>query len=81
MVEGSCRASALSSALGSVSDKVKGLTQGADDYLVKPFEMAELLARLDAVCRRATIKPAASLQAGDLSLDVYHWLFLLWEVA
>lgn len=57
-------------ALGSVSDKVKGLTKGADDYLVKPFEMPELLARLDAVCRRATIKPAASLQAGDLSLDL-----------
>ena len=57
-------------ALGSVNDKVAGLTKGADDYLVKPFEMAELLARIDAVCRRATLKPAASLQAGDLSLDL-----------
>jgi len=57
-------------ALGSVSNKVAGLTKGADDYLVKPFEMAELLARIDAVCRRATLKPAASLQAGELSLDL-----------
>lgn len=57
-------------ALGSVQDKVTGLSQGADDYLVKPFEMAELLARIDAVCRRATLKPAATLQAGELSLDL-----------
>ena len=57
-------------ALGSVNDKVSGLSQGADDYLVKPFEMAELLARIDAVCRRVTLKPAASMQAGDLSLDL-----------
>lgn len=57
-------------ALGSVQDKVAGLSQGADDYLVKPFEMVELLARIDAVCRRATLRPAATLQAGDLSLDL-----------
>ncbi|MCS7045759.1 MAG: response regulator transcription factor, partial [Gemmataceae bacterium] len=57
-------------ALGSVNDKVTGFKLGADDYLAKPFEMAELLARLDAVCRRATLKPAASLQTGDLTLDL-----------
>lgn len=39
-------------ARSSLSDKVKGLTLGADDYLVKPFEMLELLARVDAVLRR-----------------------------
>jgi two-component system OmpR family response regulator len=57
-------------ALGAVGDKVAGLSKGADDYLVKPFDMAELLARIDAVCRRATIKPAAQLQSGELTLDL-----------
>lgn len=57
-------------ALGAVNDKVAGLTRGADDYLVKPFEMAELLARIYAVCRRATLKPAANLLVGELTLDL-----------
>jgi DNA-binding response OmpR family regulator len=57
-------------ALGSVEDRVKGLQSGADDYLVKPFAMPELLARIEAVCRRASTKPAAVLQAGDLTLDL-----------
>lgn len=58
------------SALGSVEDIVQGLKLGADDYLVKPFEMAELHARLEAVCRRAGARPAASLQTVDLHLDL-----------
>src|SRR5215207_2016168 len=57
-------------ALGSVDDRVAGLTQGADDYLVKPFAMAELLARIEAVCRRATTRPSAVLQVGELVLDL-----------
>jgi two-component system OmpR family response regulator len=57
-------------ALGAVDDRVRGLQGGADDYVVKPFAMPELLARIDAVCRRATTKPAAVLQAGDLKLDL-----------
>ncbi|MCI0381065.1 MAG: response regulator transcription factor [Gemmataceae bacterium] len=57
-------------ALGSVEDRVKGLTAGADDYLVKPFAMAELLARIDAIHRRSTMKPAAVLQVGELILDL-----------
>ena len=57
-------------ALGSIQDKVAGLNIGADDYLVKPFAMAELLARVEAVCRRSTIKPAAVLEVGDLTLDL-----------
>ena len=57
-------------ALGAVQDKIVGLNKGADDYLVKPFDMAELLARIDAVCRRSTLKPAATLQVGELSLDL-----------
>ncbi len=43
---------------GSEDDRVKGLRAGADDYLVKPFGTAELLARIDALCRRASIAPA-----------------------
>jgi two-component system, OmpR family, response regulator len=57
-------------ALGSVEDRVKGLQTGADDYLVKPFALPELLARIDAICRRSSTKPAAVLQVGDLTLDL-----------
>lgn len=57
-------------ALGSVEDRVAGLTHGADDYVVKPFAMVELLARLDAVCRRTGPKPAPMLEVADLSLDL-----------
>lgn len=57
-------------ALGSVDDRVTGLKKGADDYLLKPFQMAELLARVEALSRRSTIKPSAVLQAGELTLDL-----------
>jgi two-component system OmpR family response regulator/two-component system copper resistance phosphate regulon response regulator CusR len=56
-------------ALGSVDERVTGLTKGADDYLVKPFAMPELLARIEAVCRRTT-KPSPTLEVGDLILDL-----------
>jgi two-component system OmpR family response regulator len=57
-------------ALGSIDDRVTGLNRGADDYLVKPFAMTELLARVEALCRRSTIKPSAVVQVGDLVLDL-----------
>jgi two-component system OmpR family response regulator/two-component system copper resistance phosphate regulon response regulator CusR len=57
-------------ALGSVDDRVQGLRKGADDYLVKPFAMPELLARIEALCRRSNIKPSQSLEVGDLVLDL-----------
>jgi two-component system, OmpR family, response regulator len=60
----------LLTALGSVEERVAGLEAGADDYLVKPFAFAELLARLHAVCRRVQDRPAATLDAGGLSLDL-----------
>jgi DNA-binding response OmpR family regulator len=54
----------------TIEDKVAGLDAGADDYLVKPFEMAELDARLRALLRRATGAVAADvLRVGDLELD------------
>jgi len=59
------------SAKRSVEDRVKGLQAGGDDYLIKPFAFAELLARVRALIRRAQGTPESnSLKVGDLSLDV-----------
>ncbi|MEH3100310.1 response regulator transcription factor [Sphingomonas adhaesiva] len=60
------------SALGSPEDRVKGLTGGSDDYLVKPFAFAELLARIKLLIRRGTSAPAVQtvLACGDLSMDL-----------
>jgi two-component system OmpR family response regulator len=57
-------------ALATVPDKLGGFDAGADDYLVKPFEMDELLARIDAVHRRTAHKPSMELIAGDLCLSL-----------
>src|SRR6478752_1976267 len=54
----------------TVSDRVAGLDAGADDYLVKPFALKELLARLRALLRRRAADGAQPLQFGDLELDV-----------
>ncbi len=56
-------------ALGAVEDRVDGLDAGADDYLPKPFAFAELIARIRALGRRASVVPEKRLRAGDLSLD------------
>jgi two-component system OmpR family response regulator len=53
----------------SVEDRVAGLDTGADDYLVKPFAFAELLARLRALVRRGDLERPAVLEVGDLRLD------------
>ena len=53
----------------AVEDRVKGLDSGADDYLVKPFAFAELLARVRALCRREPALLGTTLTVGDLSLD------------
>ncbi|BCJ51390.1 DNA-binding response regulator [Actinoplanes sp. NBRC 14428] len=57
-------------ALGAVDDRVSGFEHGADDYLVKPFAMAELVARVRALCRRGQPPRLPVLTAGDLTLDV-----------
>ncbi len=53
----------------SLADRIEGLDSGADDYLVKPFEFAELLARLRALLRRRGSRHYAVLEVGDLRLD------------
>ncbi len=54
----------------TTADRVEGLDAGADDYLVKPFELVELLARLRALLRRPAVHLDPVLRAGDLELDL-----------
>jgi two-component system OmpR family response regulator len=56
-------------ARGQVGDRIRGLDAGADDYLAKPFDFGELLARLRALVRRAPSSRPVRLQVGDLVVD------------
>jgi two-component system OmpR family response regulator len=56
--------------MGGVDDKVAGLEAGADDYLVKPFAFAELLARVAALARRPPMVATTALRVGDLEVDL-----------
>jgi len=57
-------------ARGAMPDKLEGFEAGADDYLVKPFAIDELLARIEAVHRRTAHKPTMELEVGDLHLSL-----------
>lgn len=63
----------LLTALGATTDKTEGLDAGADDYLVKPFAIEELLARVRALLRRPTHAQNTVLTAGELVLDTAHF--------
>lgn len=58
------------SALGDVNHRIEGLRNGGDDYLVKPFDIAELDARLEALVRRSSTTTSTQLHIGELSLDL-----------
>jgi DNA-binding response OmpR family regulator len=60
----------LLTARDTIDDRVTGLDAGADDYLVKPFAFAELLARLRVLLRRGRVEQETVLRAGDLELDL-----------
>jgi two-component system copper resistance phosphate regulon response regulator CusR len=54
----------------AIEDRVIGLDRGADDYLVKPFAFAELLARIRALLRRGRVEPVLTLKAADIEIDI-----------
>lgn len=58
------------SALGSIEERVHGLNSGADDYLVKPFAFAELIARLSVLERRKVQSPVTRLHSGSLAIEL-----------
>lgn len=60
----------IMTALDQVSDRIDGLNAGADDYLVKPFDLSELSARIGSVSRRYAGNPNPRIEMGDLSVDI-----------
>ncbi len=60
----------LLTAMDAVEDRVRGLDAGADDYLVKPFALSELLARIRALLRRPPLQTDTVIRVGDLEMDL-----------
>jgi two-component system OmpR family response regulator len=57
-------------ALDQISDRIEGLDAGADDYMIKPFDLSELSSRLNAVARRYSGNPNPLIEIGDLRVDL-----------
>jgi two-component system response regulator TctD len=68
-------------ARGELSERVQGLNQGADDYLAKPFELAELEARVKALLRRSQVSDAVTINCGGLAFDTVSRLFTYCGIA
>lgn len=60
----------IMTALDQISDRIEGLNAGADDYMVKPFDLSELSARLNAVARRYSGNPNPLIEVGTLEIDL-----------
>ncbi len=67
----------MMTAKGSITERVEGLDQGADDYIVKPFAMLELIARINALYRRSLGRGTSSLTIGGLTFDLAGQTVLL----
>ena len=69
VAEGSASRVLMLTAASSLKDRVEGLNLGADDYIAKPFEFAELVARIRAVCRRPATPASVVFECGELTVD------------
>ena len=69
-VKGDANPVIILTALDQVSDRIEGLNAGADDYIVKPFDLAELSARIGSVARRYTGNPNPIVRLGPLDIDL-----------